>query len=350
MKTRERIALDLIDDNPWQPREAMDPDAIAELAESIYQLGLLQAPLGRGSPTASGRIQAAFGHRRVAGCRLLHQQGRGESYIDMDIAEISDEMMAVMALTENEGRKQLSQIEVVRAHKRAVDETELSVQTLAEQLGMNRPTLANNLRVLELPDSILEHVESGALGLTVAREFLVFQTATHAHIEDMREVIRRIVNVETYGRGVPNWSRRHVRKLISERVAVKGGEKTYHWGSSVRTWLLPMSASKKFERPNRPVGDRSFTWTSARVSSENSKSMSSNPSGATRVSGDSKDAALTSNPAVTATWKVTPVVGQGKCPGKCSAKMSLRYAAMVSDVDGLGTIRCFHPGGPPASR
>ena len=45
-----------------------------------------------------------------------------------------------------------------------------------------------------------------------------------------------------------------------------------------------------------------------------------------------------------------PVVGQGKCPGKCSAKMSLRYAAMVSDVDGLGTIRCFHPGGPPASR
>ena len=44
------------------------------------------------------------------------------------------------------------------------------------------------------------------------------------------------------------------------------------------------------------------------------------------------------------------VVGQGKCPGKCSAKMSLRYAAMVSDVDGLGTICCFHPGGPPASR
>ena len=44
------------------------------------------------------------------------------------------------------------------------------------------------------------------------------------------------------------------------------------------------------------------------------------------------------------------VVGQGKCLGKCSAKMSLRYAAMVSDVDGLGTIRCFHPGGPPASR
>ena len=47
---------------------------------------------------------------------------------------------------------------------------------------------------------------------------------------------------------------------------------------------------------------------------------------------------------------VKGVVGQGKCPGKCSAEMPLRYAAMVSDVDGLGAIRCFHPGGPPASR
>ena len=52
----------------------------------------------------------------------------------------------------------------------------------------------------------------------------------------------------------------------------------------------------------------------------------------------------------TGTLAVKGVVGQGKCPGKCSAKMSLRYAAMVSDVDGLGTIRCFHPGGLPASR
>ena len=50
------------------------------------------------------------------------------------------------------------------------------------------------------------------------------------------------------------------------------------------------------------------------------------------------------------TVAVKGVVVQGKCPVKCSAKMSLRYAAMVSDVCGLGTIRCFRLGGPPASR
>ena len=215
MKTREQIDLALIDDNPWQPRQEIDPEALEELADSIAVLGLLQAPLAR-RDTIRDRYQLAFGHRRVAACRLLHQQGRGESYIDMDVAEISNEEMAVIALAENVRRKDLSQIEVVRAHKRAIEETELTTQALADQLGMPRPTLANNLRVLDLPAFVLEHVESGALGLTVAREFLVFQSATHEHTEDMREVLRRVVGL---GSSPPDWRRRNVRKLISERVS-----------------------------------------------------------------------------------------------------------------------------------
>ena len=47
MKTRERVGLDLIDPNPWQPRQEIDQDALQELAESIHELGLLQAPLAR---------------------------------------------------------------------------------------------------------------------------------------------------------------------------------------------------------------------------------------------------------------------------------------------------------------
>ena len=76
MKTRERIELSAIDDNPWQPRQTYDQQGIEELADSIHQLGLLQAPLGRPHPEVSGRIQSAFGHRRIKACRLLHEQGR----------------------------------------------------------------------------------------------------------------------------------------------------------------------------------------------------------------------------------------------------------------------------------
>ena len=216
MKTREQVDLELLDDNPWQPRQEIHQEALRELADSIRQLGLLQPPLGR--RIEGERVQLAFGHRRVAACRLLHREGAGHPQIDMDLADISDEDMAVLALTENERRQQLTQIEVVRAHKRAVDETALTVQALALRLGMERSTLANNLRVLELPGFVLEHVENGALGLTVAREFLVLQNADHAHAEDMRRVVDQIA--ATSGRqGAPDWSRRHVRQLICERVA-----------------------------------------------------------------------------------------------------------------------------------
>ena len=219
MKTREQIDLAVIDDNPWQPRQEIEPESLEEMANSIEQLGLLQAPLGPWSPTHPGRIQAAFGHRRIATLRLLNERGKWPSYVEMDVAALTDEEMALIALTENEERKQLSQIEVVRAHKKAIEETNLTVQNLATRIGIDRSTLSNNLRVLNLPDFVLEHVESGALTVNVARNFLVLQSPTHAHIEDMREVVRRIVNVETYGGGIPNWTRRHVRKMISERVS-----------------------------------------------------------------------------------------------------------------------------------
>ena len=217
MTTRERVDLELIDDNPWQPRHQIDEEEIKKLAESIYQEGLLQTPLAR--RTETGRIQTAFGHRRVAACRLLHQQERGEQYVELDIAELTDERMVVLALTENESRKQLSQIEVVRAYKRAIGETDLTVQALADKLAIDRSTLSNNLRILDLPDFVLEHVESGALRTTNARNFLVLQNADHAHTEDMRAIVDQIVN-PYYGRsGPPDWSRRNVRAKIADRVS-----------------------------------------------------------------------------------------------------------------------------------
>ena len=219
-KTRELVALDLIDDNPWQPRQAIDPDALEELAASIYELGVLQTPLGRRVDT--GRVQLAFGHQRVGACRLLRGRGAAGPQVELDLADISDEKMAVIALSENVRRKQLTQIEVVRAHKKAIEETSLIVADLARQLGMDRASLSNNLRVLELPDFVLEHVESGALGLTVAREFLVFQDAGHVHAEDMRKVVDRIARPSPYGwtpdLGPPDWRRRNVRKMICGRV------------------------------------------------------------------------------------------------------------------------------------
>ena len=157
----------------------MDPDALESLAENIHQLGLLQAPLLRRS--SGGRFQAAFGHRRIAALKLLNRQGRGRivtSKWTWPTADyLTDARMALMALSENEIRQDLTQIEVLRAHRKAIDETDLTVASLAEELGIARPTLANNLRVLDLPDFLLEHVESGDLKINVAKEFLVLRSS-----------------------------------------------------------------------------------------------------------------------------------------------------------------------------
>ena len=73
MKTREQVALDVLDDNPWQPRQSIATNELQELADNIHQLGRrLQVPLVR--PVQNGRYELAFGHRRVAACRLLFEQ------------------------------------------------------------------------------------------------------------------------------------------------------------------------------------------------------------------------------------------------------------------------------------
>ena len=216
MRTRERIELDQIVDNPWQPRTSIDDHSADEMADSISELGLLQAPLGRRSPDDPEVIQLAHGHRRIAGVRRLRERVQWESYIDMDLEDLTDEQMALIALAENQERRQLTQIEVLRAQAKAIEETTLTETGLAKQLKIGRSTLANNLRVLKLPDDVLQHVESGALTVGVAKEFLVLQSPTHAHVADMRAVVGRIVSRDG---APPDWRRRKVRKMISEAVS-----------------------------------------------------------------------------------------------------------------------------------
>lgn len=277
MTTRESIDLNLLDDNPFQPRTEIDPKTLELMADSIRGIGLLQAPMGR--RMENGRVQIAYGHRRIAACKLLRDRGEWGPAIDMEVADVgetTDQKMAVMAIAENVARQRLTQIEVVRAHRRAIDETGLSIQGLADELGVSRSALSNNLRVLELPDFILEHVESGRLRVNVAREFLVLQNATHAHIDDMQAVVNRIANSYgvVYRSELPNWSRKNVRDKISEQVATnepnfrplgpKAESYSHYQAGAVREATFDTEAFAA-DYPDKlhtvPNGDKSRVWT-----------------------------------------------------------------------------------------
>ena len=275
-RTRERVPLHLIDPNPWQPRRATDPQVVEDIADNIDRIGLLQVPLGRRSPADPARVQLGFGHTRVDSLRLLNARGRWPDWVEMDIADISDEEMVIIALSENVQRKQLTEIEVIRAHRRAIDETDLSVMELAERLTIDHSTLSNNLSVLRLPDFVLEHVESGALAVGAARSFLALQNHDHCHEDDMRAVISAITNnyrVVHQG-ALPNWTRKNVRQEISERVANNEqdfrplgprvvGLGHYEQGAARETTFDVEAFST--DRPDTlhtiPAGDKSRVWT-----------------------------------------------------------------------------------------
>lgn len=204
LRTMERIDLAAVTDNPWQPRASLDPVKVQELAENIRAVGLLQAPLVR---PHEGGYQIAFGHRRVAALRLL-----GLEAYELEVRTLSDQEMAVLALTENSQRIDVPAIEQYRAWQRALEIEGMTPQLLATTLGVNQDTITGNLRLLRLPRFILEHVDSGEMAPRAAREFLCLMGGDHFHEDVAKEVMGHLTN------GVPDWRQARVRWELNEAV------------------------------------------------------------------------------------------------------------------------------------
>ena len=185
------IDLDLIDPNPWQPRLRSDPKALAELVENIHQLGrLLQMPMARPSPDAAGRFQLAFGHRRVDGLQVLRSRGDWGDTVTVVLADLTDAEMAYYALGENSTRRDITPAEQIRAWSRALREIEdTTIQALADRAGIARATMSKSLAILDLPDTVLEHVDDGRVTVRAARELLALRTKTHTHTDQLDMVL-----------------------------------------------------------------------------------------------------------------------------------------------------------------
>jgi len=202
------VPLDRIADNPWQPRGSLDPDRVKELAASIAAVGLLQPPLARLMEGFPPRYELAFGHYRVAALRLL-----GQEDVDVDVRNLSDAELALIALVENVTRNDVRPIEQYRAWKKALDIEGMTIQKLADSLGLDRSTVSNNLRLLQLPAWLLDWVDKGELSAHGAREFLCLQGADgHFHEEIALQVIAALTS------GAPDWRVGRVRLLIAGAV------------------------------------------------------------------------------------------------------------------------------------
>ena len=143
----DEIDVALIDPNPHQPRTAFDDSALAELAVSVRELGVLQPLLVRAMP--SGRFELIAGERR-----LRAAVAAGRSSVPVVIVETDERGSLERALVENLHREDLNALEEAAAYKQLIEDGGLTQEALGEKLGRTRGTISNSLRLLELPVAV----------------------------------------------------------------------------------------------------------------------------------------------------------------------------------------------------
>ncbi|MGE5400819.1 MAG: ParB/RepB/Spo0J family partition protein [Ignavibacteriales bacterium] len=143
-----KISLSAISPNPYQPRTEFDPEALEELKKSILSNGLIQPVTVR--RTDSQHYELISGERRFRACKEIGYRDIPAYIIKVD----TKEDMLALALIENIQREKLNSIEIAHAYKRLMDECNLSQEEIAEQVGKDRSTITNSIRLLKLPKEI----------------------------------------------------------------------------------------------------------------------------------------------------------------------------------------------------
>src|SRR5579885_2172672 len=177
-RTIEKIPIDLIQPNPFQPRRDFDEPGLTELAEVMKSMGFFGALLGR---RQHRHIELAYGERRVRAAKMA-----GIQEIPMEIREISDEDMFNIAVVENEQRRDLTQLEVGEAFVRAQEQFGLSERQIAERLGKSKGYVRNRIETARLPEDL-----KAVLRTTTEETFSASHARELARIEN--EITRRIL-------------------------------------------------------------------------------------------------------------------------------------------------------------
>ena len=162
------LKISEIEPNRSQPRKEFEEKALSELAESISKHGLLQPLLVR--PLPLGGYQIVAGERRYRACRMA-----GITEVPVIIRELGDTETMEIALIENLQREDLTPIEEALGYQVLIDEHGFSQEEVAQSVGKSRPSIANSLRLLKLPQSILDLVSDGKISAGHARALLTLE-------------------------------------------------------------------------------------------------------------------------------------------------------------------------------
>ena len=159
------ININDIEPNRDQPRKNFDEEALKELADSIAMHGVIQPLLVR--PLSDGGYQLIAGERRWRASRMA-----GLTQVPVVVREMTDEESMELALIENLQREDLNPIEEAEGFKLLMDTYSFTLEQAAEKVGKSRPAVANALRLLSLPETVLDMVKQGIISSGHARTLI----------------------------------------------------------------------------------------------------------------------------------------------------------------------------------
>lgn len=175
----QQIALDQIDENPYQTRRMFNEDALKDLAESIKESGLAQPVVVR--PGANGRYVLVLGERRCRASKLA-----GKTAVPAIVRQLGNEQAAEMTIVENLQRQDLSCLEQAQAFARLSREFNLTQEQIGKRTGTSRESVANYMRLLKLPQGVLGLVGEGKIGFSEAR--LLLEASPFLSVEDLEKL------------------------------------------------------------------------------------------------------------------------------------------------------------------
>jgi len=195
------IELALLDRNPFQTRTHYDAGKLTELAQSIAVHGVMQPVTVRSMP--DGRYQLISGERR-----WLASAEAGKTHIPAIVREVSNVQALEMTIVENMQRADLNPMEQARAYHRLGSEFNLTINEMAVSTGAPRTTVSNYLRLMKLPESVQQQVESGELSFGHAKLLAALDphqvavvarrvTAGAFSVRQTEELIQDILHPET---------------------------------------------------------------------------------------------------------------------------------------------------------
>ncbi|HEX2240037.1 MAG TPA: ParB/RepB/Spo0J family partition protein [Actinomycetota bacterium] len=212
-----RVPIEQVDPNPRQPRKSFSEESIAELATSIAELGILQTILVRQGP--AGRYEIVAGERRFRAA-----QSAGLEQVPVIVVDTDEAGSLQRALVENLHREDLNPVEEAAGYKQLIDEAGLTQEELGRRVGRNRVTVANMLRLLDLPTSVQRLLQEGRL------------TAAHG---------KAILSA------TPTWRERLAQRAAYEQLSVRETEEM------VRRWearfARPATASPESSQPTSAI-------------------------------------------------------------------------------------------------